>query len=474
MNQTAIPLNEGADIRLEMLAVLRRQQAAFVSEGPVSVQTRIERLQRVIDAIMKYKDRLYKTMSSDFGHRSINQSSMTDISASLRSLKDAQKNLGKWMKQEKRKPMFPLGFLGAKARVEYQPLGVVGCIAPWNFPMQLALQPLAGILAAGNRAMIKLSEHTPQTSQLMQKMFAEAFSPDEIAVFTGGVEVAQAFSSLPFDHLVFTGAHSVAKHVMQAAAQNLVPVTLELGGKSPVVLGQSTDIRDAAAKVMWGKTMNAGQICLSPDYIFVPEAQQTAFVDAAKQAIATMYPNLRDNPDYTSIINEGHFNRLQGYLMDAREKGAEIIELNPAGEDFNGQEFYRIAPTLILNPTEEMAVMREEIFGPLMPVKTYNSLDEVLAYINGHDTPLALYYFGQDKAEEQRLLGHTRSGGVTVNDVMLHAAQDDLPFGGVGASGQGAYRGQDGFKRFSHARAVFSQSKQVSKLAAKMRPPYKK
>ena len=474
MNQTAIPLNEGADIRLEMLAVLRRQQTAFVSEGPVSAQTRIERLQRVIDMIMKYKDRLYKTMSSDFGHRSINQSSMTDISASLRSLKDAQKNLGKWMKQEKRKPMFPLGFLGAKARVEYQPLGVVGCIAPWNFPMQLALQPLAGILAAGNRAMIKLSEHTPQTSELMQKMFTEAFSPDEIAVFTGGVEVAEAFSSLPFDHLVFTGAHSVAKHVMQAAAQNLVPVTLELGGKSPVVLGQSADIQDAAAKVMLGKTMNAGQICLSPDYVFVPQAQLQAFIEAARQATATMYPNLRDNPDYTSIINEQHFNRLQGYLADAREKGAEIIEFNPGDEDFSQQEFYRIAPTLIINPAEDMAVMREEIFGPLMPVKTYNSLDEVLDYINGHDTPLALYYFGRDKAEETRLLAHTRSGGVTVNDVMLHAAQDDLPFGGVGASGQGAYRGQDGFKRFSHARAVFSQSKQVSKLAAKMRPPYKK
>jgi coniferyl-aldehyde dehydrogenase len=378
------------------------------------------------------------------------------------------------MRSEKRKAMFPLGVFGARARVEYQPLGVIGCISPWNFPVQLTFGPLAGILSAGNRTMIKPSEFTPATSELMKEMFEEAFDIEEVAVFTGGPEVGGAFSSLPFDHLLFTGATSVAKHVMRAASENLVPVTLELGGKSPVVIGKSADMEMTATNVMAGKTMNAGQICLAPDYIFVPEESANDFVNAAKSSVKKMYPNIKDNPDYTSVVNERHFNRLTSYIDDAREKGAEIIEINPADEDFSQQEHNRIPPTLILNPTEDMAVMKEEIFGPVLPIKKYRDMEEPLEYINDHPRPLGLYYFGKDSDEEQKVLTRTTSGGVTVNDVVMHVAQEDLPFGGVGPSGMGSYHGHDGFKTFSHAKAIFTQSKIVSKLAAAMRPPYKK
>jgi coniferyl-aldehyde dehydrogenase len=308
----------------------------------------------------------------------------------------------------------------------------------------------------------------------MKEMFEEAFDIEEVAVFTGGPEVGGAFSSLPFDHLLFTGATSVAKHVMRAASENLVPVTLELGGKSPVVIGKSADMEMTATNVMAGKTMNAGQICLAPDYIFVPEESANDFVNAAKSSVKKMYPNIKDNPDYTSVVNERHFNRLTSYIDDAREKGAEIIEINPADEDFSQQEHNRIPPTLILNPTEDMAVMKEEIFGPVLPIKKYRDMEEPLEYINDHPRPLGLYYFGKDSDEEQKVLTRTTSGGVTVNDVVMHVAQEDLPFGGVGPSGMGSYHGHDGFKTFSHAKAIFTQSKIVSKLAAAMRPPYKK
>jgi coniferyl-aldehyde dehydrogenase len=308
----------------------------------------------------------------------------------------------------------------------------------------------------------------------MKQIFEEAYDIEEVAFFTGGPEVGGAFSSLPFDHLIFTGATSIAKHVMRAASENLVPLTLELGGKSPVVIGQSADIELTAQNVMAGKTMNAGQICLAPDYVFVPEDKADEFIEAAKASVAKMYPDLKDNPDYTSIVNERHFDRITGYIDDAKSKGAEIIEINPANEDFSQQEHHRIPPTLILDPSDDMQVMQDEIFGPVLPIKRYKHIDETLDYINQRDRPLGLYYFGQDAGEEHKVLTRTTSGGVTVNDVIMHITQEDLPFGGVGPSGMGSYHGFDGFKTFSHAKAVFSQSKAVSKLAAAMRPPYKK
>jgi len=458
----------------DMQSILDRQKKAYLTEGVVSAETRIDRLDRAINILKTHSAKLTDAMAADFGHRSKDFTKMADIDGSVGPLEHAKKHVKAWMKPEKRKVMFPLGVLGGRARIEYQPLGVVGCISPWNFPVNLTFAPLAGVFAAGNRTMIKPSEFTAQTSDLMKELFATEFDEEEVAVCTGGPDVGGGFSRLPFDHLLFTGATSVAKHVMRAAAENLVPVTLELGGKSPVVIGRSADMQLAATNIMAGKTMNAGQICLAPDYVFLPEESRSEFVEAAKSSVAKMYPDIKDNDDYTAVVNERHFERLTNYLEDAREKGADVVEINPADEDFSQQEHRRIPPTLVLDPTDDMQVMQEEIFGPILPVKQYNDLSESIDYINEHDRPLGLYYFGTDKAEEENVLTHTTSGGVTVNDVIMHISQEDLPFGGVGPSGMGSYHGFDGFKNFSHAKSIYSQSKAVSKLAAAMRPPYKK
>ncbi|MFT6434300.1 MAG: coniferyl-aldehyde dehydrogenase [Candidatus Azotimanducaceae bacterium] len=457
-----------------MEAILASQKRAYIREGEVSAEIRIDRIDRAIGILQNNGPKLCEAMAADFGHRSIQQSKLTDIDGSIGPLKDAKKQLRKWMRPEKRKAMFPLGIFGSRARVQYQPLGVIGCISPWNFPVQLTFSPLAGVFAAGNRTMIKPSEFTPATSELMKELFHAAYDVDEVFVITGGPAVGEGFSALPFDHLLFTGATSIAKHVMRAASENLVPLTLELGGKSPVVIGKSADIELTATNVMAGKTMNAGQICLAPDYLFVHEDSAEKFIDAAKRSVAKMYPDLKDNPDYTSVVNERHYERITGYIEDAKAKGAEVIEINPAGEDFSQQQHHKIPPTLILDPSDDMAIMQNEIFGPVLPVKRYKEIEETLAYINDHPRPLGLYYFGQDSNEEHKVLTQTTSGGVTVNDVVMHVAQEDLPFGGVGSSGMGSYHGFDGFKTFSHAKAIFTQSKTVSKLAAAMRPPYKK
>ena len=458
----------------DMQAVLDRQKAAYLAEGAVSAETRIDRLNRAIDILKRHGDKLSEAMAADFGHRSLQQSKMTDIDGSIAPLEHAKKQLRAWMKPERRKVMFPLGLVGARGRIEYQPLGVVGCISPWNFPVNLTFTPLAGIFAAGNRTMIKPSEFTAETSELMKTCFAENFDEEEVAVFTGGPDVGGAFSRLHFDHLLFTGATSIAKHVMRAAAENLVPVTLELGGKSPVIIGRSADMALAANNIMAGKTLNAGQICLAPDYVFLPEESKDEFVQHAQNSVAKLYPDIKDNADYTSIVNERHFDRLNGYIEDAKAKGAEVVEINPANEDFSQQQHRRIPPTLLLNPDDDMQVMQDEIFGPLLPVKSYTEVDETIDYVNKKARPLGLYYFGQDKSEEDKVLTRTTSGGVTVNDVVMHVAQEDLPFGGVGPSGMGAYHGYDGFKNFSHAKSIYSQSKLASKLASSLRPPYKK
>lgn len=457
----------------DMQSVLESQRKAYLAEGVVSLATRNDRLERAINVVRNNEQKFVAAMSEDFGHRSEHQSLFTDVASSIGPLKHAQANMAKWCKSEKRKVgPFPLNLLGAKARVEYQPLGVVGVISPWNFPVNLTFTPLAGILAAGNRCMIKPSEYTPATSQAMAEGFAQEFDAEEIAVITGGPQTGADFSGLAFDHLLFTGATSIAKHVMRAAAENLVPVTLELGGKSPVVVSRSADMDKTADAIMAGKMLNAGQICLAPDYVFVPTERMREFVESSQRAVEKMFPTLLDNPDYTSVVNERHFERINGYVSDAREKGAEVVEINPAGEDFRQQPHHKIPPTLVLDPTDDMAVMQEEIFGPVMPVKSYGAVDDTLSYINDNPRPLGLYYFGNDENEEREVLTHTTSGGVTVNDVVMHVAQEDLPFGGVGPSGMGSYHGFDGFKTFSHAKAIFKQSKvNVAELAG-LRPPY--
>jgi len=459
--------------RGDMLTVLERQRAAYLAEGGVSLEVRTDRLERAVGLLQTHQQRLVDAMDADFGHRSEHQSMLTDVAGSIGPLRHAQKHLARWMKPEKRKPgPFPLNLLGAKARVEYQPLGVVGVISPWNFPVNLTFTPLAGILGAGNRCMIKPSEYTPATSEVMAEIFPTAFDPAEIAVITGGPQVGGDFSGLPFDHLLFTGATSIARHVLRAASANLVPVTLELGGKSPVVVGRSADIQKTTDAIMTGKMMNAGQICLAPDYVFVPEESVDEFVESSARSIAKMYPTLLENPDYTSVINQRHFERLNGYIEEAREQGAKVVEMNPANEDFRQQPYHKIPPTLIIDPDDSLKVMQDEIFGPVLPVKGYSQVDEAIEYINRNPRPLGLYYFGRDKTEEGRVLSHTTSGGVTVNDVVMHVAQEDLPFGGVGPSGMGSYHGHDGFKTFSHAKAIFTQSKlNVAELAGLV-PPY--
>jgi coniferyl-aldehyde dehydrogenase len=459
--------------REQMLSILDRQREDYLSGGRVSLEIRMDRLERAVSLLQTHQQRLVDAMMADFGHRSEHQSLFTDVAASIGPLRHAQKRLSRWMKPEKRKPgPFPLNLLGAKARVEYQPLGVVGVISPWNFPVNLTFTPLAGILGAGNRCMIKPSEYTPATSQAMAEIFPTLFDDTEIAVVTGGPQVGGDFSGLPFDHLLFTGATSVAKHVMRAASENLVPVTLELGGKSPVVVGRSADIQKTTDAIMMGKMMNAGQICLAPDYVFVPEESVDEFVESSAKSIAKMYPTLLDNPDYTSVINQRHFERLNGYIDEARQQGAKVVEVNPADEDFRQQPHHKIPPTLIIDPDDSLQVMQDEIFGPVLPIKGYSAVEQTIDYINHKPRPLGLYYFGQDSSEEDQVLSHTTSGGVTVNDVVMHVAQEDLPFGGVGPSGMGSYHGHDGFKTFSHAKAIFTQSKlNVAELAG-LRPPY--
>ena len=452
-------------------AILDRQKAAHIADGPPGVKRRKDWIDRAIALLVDNQNEIVEALNADFGNRAPVGSLMTDVMGSIGPLKHARDHMEKWMRPEKRKVQFPLGLFGARAHVEYQPLGVVGVISPWNFPFNLTFAPLAGVFAAGNRTMIKPSEFTPACSELMARMFRQAYDETEVAVITGGPAVGEAFSRQPFDHLLFTGAGSIAKHVMRAASENLVPVTLELGGKSPVIVSKSADIEDAAARIMTGKTLNAGQICLAPDYVMVPEDKADAFIGAAHKSVTKMFPTLKDNPDYTSVINERHYERLKGYVEDARARGGEIIEINPANEDFSQQPYNKIPPTIIKNPTDDMKVMQDEIFGPLLPVRTYKAVDETIDYVNAKDRPLGLYYFGQDAAEERRVLDRTTSGGVTLNDVIMHVSMEDLPFGGVGPSGMGSYHGVDGFRTFSHARAVFKQSK-AKFIAELFRPPY--
>ena len=463
----------------EMNRVLELQKQLNITEGAPTAALRLDRLDRCISMVSAYKKEIVESMQDDFGNRDPIMSATTEVDSVIGPMVHAKKNLKKWMKTEKRKASIAgtgplLSLTGAKALINYQPKGVVGVISPWNFPVNLALAPLAGIIAAGNRVMLKPSELTPSSSGLMKKMINEYFEESEIAVFTGDPEVGAAFSALAFDHILFTGGTEIAKHVMRAAADNLVPLTLELGGKSPVVVGQSSKMQDVAQRVMQGKTMNAGQICLAPDYALVPEGKVNEFVDAAVAITSEMFPDMKDNGDYTSIINQKHYDRIQGYLADAKEKGAEIVEINPSNEDFSQQPHHKIPPTIVLNPTDDMQIMQEEIFGPVLPVKTYSDVSETVDYINSKDRPLGLYYFGKDKKEQDFVLNNTTSGGVTVNDVISHIQMEDLPFGGVGPSGMGSYHGHDGFKEFSHAKATYTQSKLNLMKIAGLVPPYKK
>lgn len=463
-----------ADIAVltRMQTILAKQKKAFLNDAHVSAELRIDRIDRVIKLLIENEAALCEAMHADFGNRSFYQSRMADIGGTLESLKHAKKHVRQWMKSEKRKPMFPLGLFGARARVEFQPKGIVGNLATWNFPVHISLGPLAGIFAAGNRCMIKLSEITPQTSALLEKLIGQYFDERELVGISGGPEVGAAFAALPFDHVIFTGATGIARHILHAAADNLTPVTLELGGKSPVIVGRSANLDEAALRVMGGKTINSGQVCLSPDYVFVPKTQRDIFINYLQTHLRKMFPQQAENPDYTSVVNSRHWQRLQAHLADARSKGAELIQLG-IDEDFSKQQdSNRLPLTVVLEPNDDMTVMQEEIFGPLICLKTYQDIEECIRFIRARPHPLALYYFGKDKQEERYVLDNTISGGVCINDVMQHVSSEYLPFGGIGASGMGCYHGRDGFKTFSHGRAIYHQTKPNMMKLGGMLPPY--
>jgi coniferyl-aldehyde dehydrogenase len=464
-----------SDLEPAMLALLESQRNDFLAEGPVSAATRIDRIDRGIDALVRFADKLAEAVHTDFSCRPREITMLTDVGASITPMKHARKHLRQWMKGEKRPTGFPLNLLGGRSRIEYQPLGVVGIISPWNFPVSMVFAPMSGALAAGNRVMVKPSEFTPATSEVLETMIKSVYDPKEVAIFTGGPEVGQAFSNLPLDHLLFTGATSVARHIMAAAARNLVPVTLELGGKSPVIISRSADLEKSMERIMLGKTMNAGQICLAPDYLLVPEEKLHEVITMAQQVVAKMYPTLLENGQYTSVVNERHYQRLSGYLQEARERGVKVIEINPAGEDFSQQQgTHKIPPTLIPEPPEDLKVLQEEIFGPLLPIRTYREFSETVDYVNSRPRPLAAYYFGNDADEQNSVETRTTSGGICINDVIMHISQEDLPFGGVGPSGMGSYHGLEGFRTFSHAKSIYRQTKMnIGKLSG-MLPPYGK
>lgn len=442
-----------ADRPFQLLAA---QRDAYRRTPYPDLATR-QRWLRALEALVRENvDAIALAIARDFGHRSVHETRLLEIFPTLEAVKHAQRHLRAWMKPRRRS--VSLWFRPGRASVICQPLGVVGIIAPWNYPLYLALGPLVSALAAGNRAMVKMSELAPATAALLEELVRYRFAPDEVCVVTGGPDVARAFAALPFDHLLFTGSTAVGRAVMHAAADNLIPVTLELGGKSPAIVGPDYPIAAAADRIMAGKCMNAGQTCIAPDYALVPADCVDEFVTAARRSVARCYPDPMHTPDFSAIVNAAHFARLAAYLDEARTGGATAVVLGTA-DCVPDPETRRFPPTLLLDTRADCRVMNEEIFGPLLPVVPYRTLDEALEYVNARPRPLALYYFDRDERRIDRVLTNTVAGGVTVNDTILHIAQDDLPFGGVGPSGIGQYHGRDGFDTFSKQKGVFRQSR---------------
>jgi coniferyl-aldehyde dehydrogenase len=432
-----------------------RLRAAHLAHIP-SFGERLAALERLETAVRACRDDLVAACSADFGRRAPIETLGADVMVSLDEIRHARKHLRQWMRPERRSVNF--NFRPARGEVRYAPLGVVGIVAPWNYPFQLAIAPLASALAAGNRVMIKPSEHTPQVSALLSRLLAAAFGPDQVLVVQGDAALGAAFTKLPFDHLLFTGSTEVGKHVMAAAAANLTPVTLELGGKSPALVAPGYPIAHAADRIAFGKCFNAGQTCVAPDYVLVPREQRDAFVEAYLASVRRRYPRLADNPDYTAVINSRQAGRLRAWLEDARARGVEIRQHAPEGEVMPaGVEL--IPPTLLLDPPEEAQVMREEIFGPLLPVKSYDNYNDAVGYVLGRDKPLAFYAFDRDQVRVERVLERVSAGMVCVNDVLIQFGQSNFPIGGVGASGMGAYHGHTGFLAFSKAMPVLYQSR---------------
>lgn len=446
------------------------QHVASREEGAPDHQERVRRLRLLLEGLQAYQAELVRSVSEDFGNRSKQETLLLEIFPTVDEIRHSISHLKQWMKPRRVRANWQ--FATARGRIIYQPLGVVGIIGAWNYQILLVMSPLVNALAAGNRVMIKPSEIAPRTAEVMARMIAERFKPEEITVVTGDAEVSAAFAALPFDHLIFTGSTRVGKLVMRAASDNLTPVTLELGGKSPAIIHRDYPIAKAAERILTGKFWNAGQTCIAPDYVMVPEDRLDAFMQAAETILPMRFQKVVDNPDYTRIVNERFYERLAGMVEDAKAKGGRVLQSNPANEECNASNRV-IPPTVVANASPEMQVMQEEIFGPILPVITYRELEDAIGHVNAHPRPLALYYFDRSQARIDRVLNETTSGGATINDCIFHIAQHNLPFGGVGPSGMGAYHGFDGFATFSKKKGVFIQGFGGRLLFPKiLSPPY--
>ncbi len=453
----------------ELADTLARLKAARLNQPPPGYAQRRDDLRRLRATFKSRLDAMNAALSADFGHRSRHESTIADGWTVLKTIDQLLANLRRWMRPQSRSPGWLM--LPARAEVRPMPLGVIGVMAPWNYPVNLALVPLATAIAAGNSVYLKPSEHTPRTSAFLADLLAEVFPDTQVAVALGGPEVAAAFAALSFDHLLFTGSTAVGRKIMAAAAPNLTPVTLELGGKSPTLIGVDFPLELAAARIATGKLFNGGQTCIAPDYVFVPRARRDAFVDALRADIAKRFPQDADFADYTRVVNAGQYRRLRGLLDDATARGLTVLPLL-AVDAAKAEAERLLPPTVVLDPGDDARVMQEEIFGPILPVLGYDRIDDVIAYINAHDRPLALYLFDYDRGNVERVLNRCIAGGVTVNDALLQFAASDLPFGGVGPSGMGHYHAQEGFLNFSKLLPIVYQSR-FTGFDFLLRPPYK-
>ncbi|KRG44488.1 aldehyde dehydrogenase [Stenotrophomonas pictorum JCM 9942] len=461
-------MDSPGDVQTTLTQTLAQLRQAWLRQRPDYRQRRDDLCR--LRAVFKTRiGAMSEAIAADFGHRSHHESVIADGMTVTGEIDHLLAHLRGWMKPER----VGVGwrFWPARAQVRPLPVGVVGVISPWNYPVNLALVPLATAIAAGNHVLLKPSEHTPQTSAFLQSLLAEVFPPERVRVVQGDATVAAAFSALPLDHLVFTGSTAVGRKVMAAAAQHLTPLTLELGGKSPAIIAADYPLETAAARLATGKWFNAGQTCIAPDYVLIDEARVAALVTALRAQVRQRYGDFSDPRDYSRIINDAQYQRLHGYVCDARACGAQVVELAMIdGERARRERLF--PPTLILQPGDDTQVMQEEIFGPILPIRSYRTLEEAIAMINGRDRPLALYPFSHERATVETILGQTLAGGVTVNDALLHFAINGLPFGGIGASGMGAYHGRAGFDAMSKRLPVLWQSRRAG--SDLLRPPYRK
>jgi coniferyl-aldehyde dehydrogenase len=457
---------------MNLKATVDSLRSAFAGEPYPSIEARIDRIDRCVDLLVDHQEAICAALNEDFGVRGPVLSRFADILAPIQHARHVRKHLRRWMRPQRRRPDFPYGLVGGKAYIDYQPLGVVGVIVPWNGPIGMAMVGAIDALSAGNRVLVKLSEHAPRSAELLMQLAPRYLSDTEAVFVTGDAEVARSFAELPLDHLLFTGGTEIGRNVMIAAARNLVPVTLELGGKCPAIVGPDADLAGAAARIVAGRLINSGQGCITPDYALVPRPDLRRFAELADQAARRLYPRIAGNSDYTSIINRRHFERILSYVEEARAAGCQVLESRPDGETLPDPARRLIAPTFVLDPPPQLRLMREEVFGPVLAVVPYDSLRDATDFVNRNPRPLALYYLGQNKQHKQAVLRATTSGGVTVNDTLLHLMMSELPFGGVGPSGTGRYWGGDsGFIRFSNPRSVFEQG-WLGKLGELFQPPY--